>query len=87
MVVEGDSVSVIEVLNNGTGQFSSYGNILGDILFQSTCFQHVEFKYISRVCNFVADALAKKASFVVGLQVWLEDLPDDIAPLVVRDVH
>ena len=69
VVVEGDSVTVIEVLNNGTGQFSSYGNILGDIHFQSTCFQHVEFKYISRVCNFVADALAKKASFVVGLQV------------------
>ena len=87
MVVEGDSVTVIEVLNNGTSQFSSYGNILGDIHFQSACFQHVEFKYISRVCNSVADALAKKASFVVGLQVWLEDLLDDLAPLVVRDVH
>ena len=87
MVVEGDSVTVIEVLNNGTGQFSSYGNILGDIHFQSTCFQLVEFKYISRVCNSVADALAKKANSVVGLQVWLEDLLDDLAPLVVRDVH
>ena len=87
VVVEGDSVIVIKALNNGTCQFTSYGNILGDIRFQSACFQHVEFRYISHVCNSVADALAKKASFVVGLQVWLEVLPDDIAPLVVRDVH
>ena len=87
VVVEGDFVTVIEALNNGTGQFANYGNVLGDIRFQSACFQHVEFKYISRVYNSIADALAKKASSVVGLQVWLEDLPDDIAPLVVRDVH
>ena len=87
VVVEGDFVTIIEALNNCTGQFASYGNILGDIRFQSACFQHIEFKYISRVCNSVADVLAKKASSVVGLQVWLEDLLDDIAFLVVRDVH
>ena len=60
-------------IKNGTCQFASYGNILGDIRFQLACFQHVEFKYISFVCNFVVDAL--------------EDLPNDIAPLVLRDVH
>ena len=68
-------------------QFASYGNILGDIRFQAAGFQHVEFNYVSRVCNSVVDALAKKASSALGLQVWLKDLPDDIAPLVFRDVH
>ena len=87
VVVEGDSVTVIEALKNGMGQFASYGNILDDIRFQSTCFQYVEFSYTSRVCNSVADVLAKKASSSVGLQVWLEDLLEDIVPLVVRDVH
>ena len=38
-------------------------------------------------CNSVADALAKKAKSGVCFQVWLEDLPDDIAPFVFRDVH
>ncbi|KAK9993501.1 hypothetical protein SO802_023204 [Lithocarpus litseifolius] len=66
-VVKGDSVIVTEALNNGTGQFASYGNILGDIRYQSAYFQHVEFKYISHVCNSAADALVKKASSVVGL--------------------
>ena len=87
VVIEGDSVTVIEALKNGTGQFASYGNILDDIQFQSTGFQYVEFLYTSRACNSVADALAKKANSGVGFQVWLEDLPEDIVPFVVRDVH
>ena len=87
VVVEGDFVTVIEALKKGTGQFASHGNILDDIRFQSTCLQYVDFSYTSRICNSIADALAKKASSGVGLQVWLEDLLDDIVLLVVRDVH
>ena len=66
VVIRGDSVTVIEALKNGTGQFASYGNILDDIQFQSTGFQYVEFLYTSRACNSVADALAKKANSGVG---------------------
>ena len=69
VVVEGDSVTVIEALKNDTGQFASYGNILDDIRFQSTSFQYVEFSYTSRVCNSVANALAKKANSGVRFQV------------------
>ena len=32
-------------------------------------------------------ALAKKASSIVGLQVWLGELLANIAPFVLRDVH
>ena len=87
VVIEGDSVTVIEALKNGSGQFASYGNVLDDIRSQLAGFQYVEFSYTSRVCNSVADALAKKAKSGVGLQVWLEDLPDDIVLFVFRDVH
>ncbi|XP_075667600.1 uncharacterized protein LOC142637194 [Castanea sativa] len=80
-------VVVIEAFLNGSGQLASFENILGDIRFQAACFQHVEFNYISCACNSVADALAKKASSALVLQEWLEDLPDDIAPLVFREVH
>ena len=45
-----------------------------------------EFCQVHRNCNFVADALAKKANHL-GLQVWLEDMPEDIAPLVLFDGH
>ena len=35
----------------------------------------------------MADALAKKAKTCRGTQVWLEELPKDIASLVGFDVH
>ena len=67
VVVEGDSIVVINALLNGTGKLASYGNILDDIRVQASAFQCVDFIHVSRVCNFVADALAKKASFILGL--------------------
>ena len=75
VIVEGDSAVVIEALLLGSGQLASYGNILDDILVQAAVFQFVDFSHTSRVCNSVADALAKKASSSVGLQIWLEVLP------------
>lgn len=52
---------------------------------QVSVLQFVVFSHISRVvtCNSAADALAKKANSIVGAQVWLDDLPDDIAPACV----
>ena len=69
VVIEGDSAVVIDALLNGTGKLACYGNILDDIHVQASSFQCIAFNYFSRVCNSVADALAKKASFSVGLQV------------------
>ena len=50
-------------------------------------FQFTSFTYVSQVCNVVADALAKNAKTCRGTQVWLEELPEDIASLVGFDVH
>lgn len=66
---------------------ASFGNILDDIRLQSAIFQFVEFVHVSRSCNYIANALAKKAKSDVRVQVWLNDLPTDIASLVLRDVH
>ena len=61
--------------------------MLDDIRAHVSTFQNCDFNLVSRLCNSVANALAKKVSSVVGLQVWLGDLPADIAPLLFRDVH
>ena len=50
-------------------------------------FQFSIFSHVSRVCNVVANALAKKAKTCKGTQVRLEELPEDIASLVGFDVH
>ncbi|KAK9997768.1 hypothetical protein SO802_017371 [Lithocarpus litseifolius] len=87
VVFEGDSAVVINALLHGAGAFASFGNILDDIRVYSAAFQFVDFTFVSRCCNLVADALAKKAKILVGAQVWLHDVPADIAPLVLLDVH
>ena len=61
--------------------------MLDDIRVHVSAFQFFDFNLVSRLCNSVANALAKKASSVVGSLVWLGDFPADIAPLLFRDVH
>ena len=87
VVVEGDSTVIINALLHGAGDMACFGNILGDIRMHSDVFQFVEFAYVNLSCNVVADALSKKAKSIWGVQVWLNDLPADIAPLLLCDVH
>ncbi|XP_023923720.1 uncharacterized protein LOC112035119 [Quercus suber] len=87
VVFEGDSTAVIKALREGLGELTCYGNVLDDIREHVSVFQSFDFNLVSRLCNSVADALAKKASSVEGVQVWLGDLPADIAPFLFHDVH
>ena len=72
VVLKGDSAAVIDALWHGSGELTSYENVLDDIRVQVSVFQFFYFNLVSRLCNFIADALAKKASSVVGLQVGWE---------------
>ena len=58
---EGDSSVVINALSQGLGCFSSYGNVIDDILVLAADFQFCEFSHVKRLCNVVANVLAKKA--------------------------
>lgn len=58
VIFEGDSSVVINALSQGFGCFSSYGNIIDDILFLVADFQFFEFCHVKRTCNVVANALA-----------------------------
>ena len=87
VMFEGNSVVIIIAFLHGAGELASFGNILDDIRLHSSVFQFVEFVHVSCNCNSVADGLAKKAKSNVRAQVWLHDLPTDIVPLVLHDVH
>ena len=69
VVFEGDSAVVINALLHGAGAFASFDNILDDIRMLSAVFHFVDFVFVNRHCNSVADALAKKAKLFVGDQV------------------
>ena len=87
VVFEGDSAVVINAVLHGAGAIASFSNILDDIRMLSAVFQFVDFVFVSHRCNTVADALARKAKLIVRAQVWLHEVPADIAPLVLHDVH
>ena len=78
---------VIQAITCGDPEFLPFGNVIDDIRLQASAFQFSEFCNFKRNCNIVADALAKKAKCCTGLQVWLEDLLEDISPLVLFDVY
>ncbi|XP_075645677.1 uncharacterized protein LOC142616777 [Castanea sativa] len=86
-IFEGDSSTVIKAILEGPSDALPYGHVIEDICVQAMDFQLAAFTYVPRNCNVVADALAKKAKSCRGTQVWLEELPEDIAPLACFDVH
>ena len=86
-IFEGDLLTVIQALNNGGASEASYGNLIDNIIFLASHLSKVEFSHIKRSCNRVADALAKKVKIGDVFQVWIEDLPTDIAPLAILSVH
>ena len=86
VLFEGDSAMVIQALIQGDSASAEYGNIIDDIRTLAADFDFCHFIHVKRNCNVVADAVAKKAKILSGLAVWLEDVPEDIAPLLLFDV-
>ena len=87
VIFEGDSAIVINNISLGNAALSSFGNIVDDICSLVSSFKFSDFIHVHRACNFVADALAKKAKNLMGSQVWLDVMPEDITPLIGFDVH
>ena len=87
MIVEGDSAIIIAAVSQGRSLLSSFGNIVDDVQCLLPNFSSIQFSHVNRSGNLVADALAKKASSIVGCHVWQDALPLDIAALVDFDVH
>ena len=86
-IFEGDSSIVIQAILEGSSVVLPYDHVIEDIRVQALDFQLSVFTHAPRKCNVVADALAKKAKTCSGTQVWLEELPKEIASLACFDVH
>ena len=87
VVFEGASLQVIQALNLDSTDHLTYGHILKDIRTQVVALSSFEFIFNTRHCNVVADALAKKAKNCRENRVWIDFIPEDIASLVIFDIH
>ena len=69
VIFEGDSTTIISVVSHGSSVLASFGNIIDDVRHLLPSFSVVSFNHVHRSGNVVADALAKKASSIVGLRI------------------
>jgi len=82
-----EGTTIISAVSHGSPVMASFGNIIDDVRHLLPRFSVVSFNHVHRLGNVVAEALAKKASFIVGCHIWMDTLPLDIADLVSFDVH
>ena len=87
VIFEGDSTTIISAVSHGSSVMVSFGNIIDDVRHLLPRFSVVSFNHVHCSGNVVVDALAKKASSIVGYHIWMDTLPLDIAELVSFDVH
>ena len=73
---------LIAIFQGNAAALSSYENIVEDICWLVSSFLFSDFIHVRRSGNLVVDTLAKKAKNMVGCQIWLEAMPEDIVPLV-----
>ena len=84
-IFEGDAELIIKALQAKEVNHPEYGHVIQDSLVLASYFQVCYFSHVKRVSNSVAHFLARRSKSGHEVQVWLDSLPDDLAPLVVRD--
>nr|POE51000.1 putative ribonuclease h protein [Quercus suber] len=83
---EGDSEIVTNALRRGESNHPEFGLVILDALELARGFRSCNFVHVNRLGNSVAHFLARSSKSGNELQVWMESVPGDIAPLVSRDV-
>ena len=85
MVIEGDSLRVIQAINEARPVRTMYGHVVDDIRFLSSSVR-CSFLHVKRKGNRLAHALAHRAVSSANFDVWLEDLPRDLADIFKFDL-
>ncbi|XP_030973303.1 uncharacterized protein LOC115993151 [Quercus lobata] len=85
-VVEGDSLKVIQALNNPKPNRTQLGHIITDIQRLGAGMQFCNFIHIRRGGNKLAHSLAKRAVLAADTDVWLEELPQDLIDVLQFDL-
>ena len=77
MLIEGDSLWVIQAINEARLVRTMYGHVVNDIRFLSSSVS-CSFLHVKRKGNSLAHALARRAVSSANLNVWLENLSRDL---------
>ena len=86
VVMEGDSLKVIEAINSPKQCRTQWGHIIEDIKIASLYLQECSFCHVSRGGNNLAHSLARRAVLTADTDVWLEELPQDLDDVFQSDL-
>ena len=86
VIVESDSLVVIQALRNKSGGSSDFGLIVDDILAFCCSFELVCWSFVKRSGNTVAHILAHFQPWEVGKRVWVDDIPCDVLAIASKDM-
>ena len=82
---EGNAKIVTNALRDGGSNHPKFGHVINDSLILASDLRFCNFSHVKRLGNLVAHFLARKSKSSNELQVWIESVPDNIAPLVACD--
>ena len=86
VIIEGDADVIIRAINSGGFSSSSFGHIIRDIKLLSSAFHKVSYSHTCRQGNRVAHRLARMACNFSPFQVWMEDIPPNVASVYLSDL-
>ena len=81
-VVEGDSEVIISALRKEEESFSSFGHLLFSIKHYLAFCNCFSFSHTRRSGNSLAHSLAKLARTIEGFSLWMEDVPPQVADVL-----
>ncbi|XP_075664253.1 uncharacterized protein LOC142633879 [Castanea sativa] len=85
VVLEGDSQTLITALKTSSHTLAHFGHIAQDIRYLASSFSDVRYTHVRRQCNTVAHSLTRQAILSPFLQVWMEDVPPELADVLQVD--
>ena len=81
MVIEGDSLRVIQAIIDTWPVQTLYGHIIDEIRLLSSIFT-CSFLHVNRKGNMLAHVLTRRTVLSANTEVWIEELPQDLEDVV-----
>ena len=86
VILESDSLQVVQALQKGVGGSSDFHLVLDDIFALIPEFESVKFSCVKRAGNSVAHALAHLQPMEMDKRWWEDDFPNSIVCLAANDL-
>ena len=86
VIVEGDSMRVMQAASNKRQNLTLFGHVIKEIHDSCSSFTMISFQHVRREGNKLAHALARRAILSADTVVWVEELPIDLEDVFQMDL-